>query len=136
MIDAIRQSIERVRSCFRPAPLDRELEGEIAAHLEFAAEENARNGMSPEEARRQALIRFGGVQQSREQHREARGLAGLESLLRDVRYALRVLRRERGFTSVAVLMLGLAIGANVAVFSIVNGILLRPLPFRNPGELT
>lgn len=135
MIDWIREALQRARSCFRQKPLDREFEAEVAAHLEFAVEENTRNGMSPEEARRRALIRFGGVQQSRERHREARGLPFIEGLVRDLRYTLRTFRRDRAFALIAVLMLGLAIGANVAVFSVVNGILLRPLPFRDPQQL-
>jgi len=135
MPDSIREALQRARSCFRQTPLDREFEAEVASHIEFAVEENTRNGMSPEEARRRALIRFGGVQQSREQHREARGLPAMDSLMRDLRYTLRTFRRDRAFALIAVLMLGLGIGANVAVFSVVNGILLRPLPFRDPQQL-
>jgi predicted permease len=134
-LDSIREWFQRAVSCFRQTPLDREFEAEVATHLAFAMEENTRNGMSPEEARRRALIRFGGVQQSREQHREARGVPAIEALMRDLRYTLRALWRDRAFTLIAVLMLGLGIGANVAVFSVVNGILLRPLPFRDPQQL-
>src|SRR5580658_931952 len=106
-LDSIREWFQRVRSFFRQAPLDREFEAEVAAHLAFAVEENTRKGMSPEEARRRALIRFGGVQQSRERHRDARGLPGMDVILRDLRHTLRTLRRDRGFTFIAVLMLGL-----------------------------
>jgi predicted permease len=135
MIDWIHEALQRARSCFRHKPLDGEFEAEVAAHIEFAVDENTRNGMSPEEARRRALIRFGGVQQSKERHREARGVPAIDTLLRDLRHTLRSFRRDRVFTLVAVLILGLGIGANVAVFSVVNGILLRALPFRNPQQL-
>ena len=135
MIDSVRQAFHRLRSFFHKTPLDRELNAEMASHLEFAIEENLRSGMSPEEARRQALVRFGGVQQAKEQHREARGLPALDIFLQDLRYTLRTLRRDRAFTVVAVLILALGIGANIVVFSVVNTILLRPLPFSNPHEL-
>ncbi|MGH9584028.1 MAG: permease prefix domain 1-containing protein, partial [Bryobacteraceae bacterium] len=135
MIGFFRQGFHRALAFFQKAPLDRDFDAETAAHLEFAIEENVRNGMQPEEARRQALIRFGGVTQSREKHREARGLPLLDSLIQDLRYTFRTLRRDPGFAAIAVLMLGLGIGANVAVFSVVDGILLRPLPLHNPEQL-
>ncbi len=135
MIDSVRQAFHRLRSFFHKTPLDRELNAEMASHLEFAIEENLRSGMSPEEARRQALVRFGGVQHAKEQHREARGLPALDIFLQDLRYTLRTLRRDRAFTVVAVLILALGIGANIVVFSVVSTILLRPLPFPNSHEL-
>src|SRR5215469_10198522 len=107
----------------------------MASHLEMAVEENMRRGMSAEEARRDALVRFGGVQQAVERHREARGLPWIDVLLQDLRFTFRTLRRERGFTIVAVLILTLGVGANIAVFSVVNTILLRSLPFPNPQQL-
>ncbi len=115
--------------------LDRELDAEMASHLEMAIEENVRSGMSREEARRQAMVRFGGVQQAREEQRAARGLPFLDVLGQDLRYTVRTLRRDAGFTVVAVLILALGIGANVAVFSVVNTLLLRPLPFPEAGRL-
>jgi hypothetical protein len=134
-IDVLRQGWNRMRAFFQKEPLDRELDSEMASHLEMAIEENVRSGMTPEEARRQALVDFGGVQQAREHQRAARGLPFLDVLWQDVRYTLRTLRRDRGFATVAVLILGLGIGANVAVFSVVNTILVRPLPFADSQQL-
>jgi putative ABC transport system permease protein len=135
MIDFLRQGWNRVRAFFGKGPMDRELDAEMQAHLELAVDDNMQAGMTEQEARRQALIRFGGVQQAREQHRAARGLPFLDVLLQDLRYTFRTLRRDRAFTIVAVLILGLGIGANVAIFSVVDTILLRPLPFQNPQRL-
>jgi predicted permease len=120
---------------FLKAPLDEDLDAEMASHLEMAVEENLRRGMDLEEARRRAMVRFGGVQQAREQQREARGLPFLDVLGQDLRYTLRTLGRDRAFTIVAVLILALGIGANVAVFSVVNTMLLRPLPFPEAQRL-
>jgi len=131
----LREGVQRLRSFFQKEQRDLELDAEVAAHLELAVEENMRRGMSADEARRQALIRFGGVMQAKEQQREARGLPWLDVLLQDMRYTFRTLHRDRGFALIAVIILGLGIGANIAVFSVVNTILLRPLPLHNPQEL-
>jgi predicted permease len=127
--------MERIRSFFQKPQRDSELDAEMAAHLELATEENLQSGMPADEARRQAMIRFGGVTQAKEQQREARGLPWLDVLMQDVRFTLRTLGRDRGFTVIAVIILGLGIGANITVFSVVNTILLRPLPFPNPQQL-
>jgi predicted permease len=105
------------------------------SHLEFAIEDNIRRGLSPDEARRQAMIRFGGVMQAKEQQREARGLPALDILMQDLTYSFRTLKRDRSFTIIAVLILALGIGANIAVFSVVNTILIRPLPFRDSEQV-
>jgi predicted permease len=131
----LRESLQRVLSFFHKQHRDSELDAEVAAHLELAVDENMRSGMSAEEARRQALVRFGGVAQAKEQQREARGLPWLDVLLQDLRFTFRTLGRDRGFTAIAVVILGLGIGANIAVFSVVNTLLLRPLPLRDPHQL-
>ena len=135
MIDWIRESLHHFRFFFRKPQLDRELDAEMAAHLELAIEENLQRGMSPEEARRQALIGFGGTEQAKEHHRETRSLPVLEILSQDLRYTMRTLRRDRAFALIAILILALGIGANIAVFSVVNTLLLRPLPFPDSQQL-
>ena len=124
-----------MRGFFSKKALDADLDAEMATHLEMAIEENLGRGLPFSEARRLALVRFGGMEQAKEQHREARGLMKLDILLQDLRYAMRTLAHDRGFTIVAIFILALGIGANVAVFSVVNTLLLRPLPFPNAHEL-
>jgi predicted permease len=124
-----------VRAFLRKPALDADLEAELATHLEMAIEDNLARGMSPAEARRAALVSIGGMQQAKEKQREARGLMTLDILLRDLKYTIRTLSRDPGFTLVAVLILALGIGANIAVFSVVNTLLLRPLPFPNAHQL-
>ncbi len=135
MIDLLLQACRRVRAFFQREPLDRELDAEMASHLELAIEENMQRGMTPEAARRHALVDFGGVQQGKERQRVARGLPWLDVLWQDLRFTLRTLRRDRAFAIVAVLILAIGIGANILVFSVVNTLLLRPLPFPQASEL-
>ncbi|HVC47822.1 MAG TPA: ABC transporter permease [Terracidiphilus sp.] len=135
MLDLVRRGWNRVRALLHREGMDRDLDAEIAAHLEMATEEKLQQGMDREEARRLALAEFGGVQQARERQREARGLPFLDVLRQDLRYTLRSLRHDAGFATVAVFILALGIGANVAVFSVVNTLLLRPLPFPSAHEL-
>ena len=132
---SFRELFNQLRSFFRGEQLDREVNEEMASHLEMAVEENLRRGMPAEEARRQALVRFGGVQQALEQHRESRTLPWVDVLRQDLRFTFRMLGRDFGFTIVAILILALGIGANIAVFSVVNTILLRPLPFPDAQQL-
>jgi len=114
---------------------DLALEEEIQFHLEAKTEENVAKGMAPEAARRAARIELGGVEQVKEQVRAARTGAWLEAFVQDLRFGLRILRKSPGFTMVVVLILALGIGANTAVFSIINGLMLRSLPVRDPGQL-
>src|SRR5256886_252099 len=108
---------------------------ELESHLEMLAQENLRRGMTPEEARRAAHVRLGGMTQISEKHREMRTLPLLEAFVQDVRYGLRTLRKSPGFTSVAVLTLALGIGANTAIFTLIHGILVKALPVAHPEEL-
>ena len=111
MSSSIRQLWERLLSMFRKRKLDDDLSEELAAHIEMATEDNVRAGMNPQEARRQAMIRFGGVEAAKELHRDARSLPSLESFVQDARYALRMLGRNPGFALTAVLVLALGLAA-------------------------
>jgi len=115
--------------------MDSDLDDELRSHVDFAVEENLGRGMPEAEARREALRAFGGVSQTREEFRMQRGLPFVEVLAQDVRYALRQLRKSPGFAITVVVTLALGIGANTAIFTLVQGILLRSLPVNDPGKL-
>src|SRR6516164_5655461 len=107
---------------------EKELDAELRSHLEMAVERNRGRGMGGEQARREALLAFGGLEQTKENYREQRGLPVIETTLQDLRFGLRLLRRSPGFSILAILCLTLGIGANAAVFSWMEGILFRPYP--------
>src|SRR5581483_3218606 len=115
--------------------LEKEIDNEIRFHVERQTEENIRRGMTPEQASRAARLTVGGVEQIKEECRDARVGRAVETTLQDIRYGIRVLMKNRGFASVAIVTLALGIGVNTAIFSVVYGILLRPLPYRQGGQL-
>src|SRR5207248_2899538 len=121
----------RVRSLIQRSRVDRELGEELEYHLDELIDYYASTGMSPAEARYQALREMGPIELRKEECRDARGLAAIESVRQDVTYALRALRKSPGFTAVAILSLAISIGANTTIFTLVNSLLLTPLPF--PG---
>jgi putative ABC transport system permease protein len=134
-VRSLRAALVRLAAVFDRGRLDRELAAELESHLALHIDDNLRAGMTAAEARRQALLKLGGVEQVTERVRARRGLPVLENLIRDLRFASRMLLRNPGFSLVCVLTLSLGIGANTAIFSVVNAVLLRPLPFPQPERL-
>lgn len=113
---------------------DSDLAEELEMHIEMQTEDNIRAGMSPDEARRSAVLKFGGIEAVKESYRDQRGVPFLESVVADIRYAVRQLRRTPGFTVIAVIAIAMGIGANTAIFSVINTILLKPLPIPDPDR--
>ena len=131
----LRLFIHRLCGLFLKQKMERDLEDEIRSHLDMQIEDNLRLGMSPEEARYEALRKFGGVEQVKESYRDRSSLSFVDSTLQDLGYGLRMLWKDKGFTAIALLSLALGIGANTAIFSLVDTVLIKTLPVKNPEQL-
>jgi putative ABC transport system permease protein len=134
-VRSLRALLIRVSGSFAGARRDREFRAELESHLQLHIDDNLRAGMTPEAARRQALMKLGGIAATKELHRDQRRLPFLDTLVRDLRFGLRLLRRNPGFTAVAVSTLAIAIGVNTAVYTIVDHLIVRPLPYPQPDRL-
>ena len=130
-----RRALHRLLALVRQSRLDRDLDAEIAAHLELAERDALARGLDPAAARAEARRAFGGVLQMKERHRDVRSARWIEHVLHDARHGVATLARMPGFTAVAVAVLALGIGANAAMFSLVDGMLFRPLPFPEPERI-
>jgi predicted permease len=132
---SLRASFRRLLGLFRKPRNDAEFAAELESHLQLHIEDNLRAGMTPEAARRDALLRLGGVEQTKENYRDRRGMPALETLLQNLRVGSRMLLKSPGSTSAVVIALALGIGASTAMFTVVRSVLLRPLPFKDPERL-
>src|SRR5260370_27053741 len=132
----IRAWFKRLESLFRKQQGDADLAEELESHLQMHIEDNLRAGMTPGAARRDALIKLGGIEQTKERYRDRRGIPVLETAWTDVRFAFRMLGKSPGFTAAATLTLALGIGATTAIFSALNPILFEALPYPHAPQIS
>jgi predicted permease len=135
MMKSLRASVMRLLGMFGSRRAERELSAEIESNLQLHIDDNIRAGMTPQEARRRAVLALGGIEQTKEEYRDRRGLPAFESLVRDLRYGVRTLIKSPGFAIAGVIILGLGIGVNSAIFTVVNAVVLRPLPFADSDRI-
>ena len=127
--------LRRLAGLFAGRRCEQELDDELLAHVEMHTEDNVRLGLSPEEARRVALAKLGGLQAAKQRYREQRGIPALEHLVQDLRYAARALHRTPGFTALALLTIALGVAGPTVIFSMAKQWILEPLPFSRPDDL-
>ena len=132
---SVRAFVMRLFGVFGSSKSERDLSAEIESHLQMHVDDNVRAGMTPAEARRRAVIALGSVEGTKEAYRDRRGLPAIESLVRDVRYGIRTLIKSPGFAVAGIVILGLGIGVNTAIFTVVNAVVLKPLPFADADRL-
>src|SRR3954453_19364456 len=127
--------VSRLRGMFARQRLERDLDAEVRFHGEMQIEDNLKTGLDPREARYAAMRSFGGVAPMKETYRDRRAFTLIETMAQDVRYAIRTLCKSSGFATTSIAVLALAIGANTAMFSVLNAVLFRPLPYKSPEQL-